>query len=83
MAYPFPAGVSGFVDPGDELAIETLESCAAERRKRGLPSYTREELERLFEVKDAPAPPPLPELLPPNVISLATRRRGIARCSEE
>ena len=75
MAYPFPAGVSAFVDPDDELIIQTLESCAAERRKRGLPSYTREDLERLFEVKDAPAPPSLPETLPPNVIPLAACRR--------
>ena len=72
MAYPLPAGVSGLVDPDDEPYIAILEACAALRRELGYPSYTRADIERLFAVKDAPAPP---EPLPPNVRRLAARRR--------
>ena len=72
MAYPFPIGVSGFVDPEDEPYIELFELCAAARLGLGLPSYTREDLERLFALKDVPAPR---ERLPPNVIRLSTRSR--------
>ncbi len=67
VAFPFPIGVSGFVDPDDEPYIAFLELCAAARRGLGLPSYTRDDLERLFALKDIPAPP---EDLPPNVIRL-------------
>lgn len=76
MAFPFPQGVSGLVDPEDELYIDILESCAASRRRLGLPSYTREELEQLFSVKDAPAPEFSAEHLAPNVIAFPRRRRG-------
>lgn len=72
MAYPFPIGVSGFVDPDDEPYIELFELCAAARLGLGLPSYTRDDLERLFALKDVPAPP---DRLPPNVIRLSERSR--------
>lgn len=75
MAFPFPQGVSGLVDPDDEPYIELLEACAESRRALGLPSYTREELEQLFSVKDAPAPEPSAERVAPNVIALPVRRR--------
>ena len=67
MASPFPIGVSGLVDPDDEPYITILELCAAARRGLGMPSYTRADLERLFALKDVPAPP---EQLPPNVVRL-------------
>ena len=72
MAYEFPAGVSGLVDPDDEPYIAILEECAALRRELGYPTYTRADIERLFAVKDAPAPA---QRLPPNVVRLAARRR--------
>jgi hypothetical protein len=72
MSYALPAGVSGLVDPDDEPYIAILEACAALRRELGYPSYTRADIERLFAVKDAPAPP---ERLPPNVLRLSARRR--------
>jgi len=65
VAAPFPPGVSGLIDPDDEPIIAILEACADDRARRGLPSYTRDDLDRLFQVLDAP--PPAPEL-PPNVI---------------
>jgi hypothetical protein len=71
MAHSFPAGVSGLVDPDDEPYIAILEACAALRRELGYPSYTRPDIERLFAVKDEPAPP---ESLPPNVLRFAPRR---------
>ena len=74
VAYPFPKGVSGLVDPDDEPYIAFLESCAATRRTLGMASYSRAELEELFHVKDAPAPPPRAETLPPNVIRLRRPR---------
>jgi len=67
VAFPFPAGVSGLVDPDDEPYIMLLELCAAARRGLGMPSYTRADLERLVALKDIPAPL---EQLPPNVIRL-------------
>ncbi len=67
MAALFPAGVSGLIDPDDEPIIAILEACADDRARRGLPSYTRDDLERLFQVLDAPVPEPD---LPPNVIPL-------------
>jgi hypothetical protein len=67
VASPFPIGVSGLVDPDDEPYITLLELCAAARLALGLPSYTRDDLERLVALKDVPAPP---ERLPPNVIRL-------------
>lgn len=79
MAFPFPQGVSGLVDPDDELYIDLFEACAASRRRLGLPSYTREEIELLFCVKDAPAPPPAHEPLPPNVLALPLDRRPCRR----
>jgi hypothetical protein len=71
VASPFPAGVSGLVDPDDEPYIAFLEECAAARRQLGVPSYSRDDLERLFAVKDAPAPP---ERLPPNVVRITAQR---------
>lgn len=76
MAFPFPLGVSGLLDPDDETYIELLEACAESRRRLGMPSYTREELEQFFSVKDAPAPESSPEDFAPNVIALSSRRRG-------
>jgi hypothetical protein len=67
VASPFPSGVSGLVDPDDEPYIAFLELCAAARRGLGLPTYTRADLERLFALKDVPAPQ---ERLPRNVIRL-------------
>jgi len=72
VAFPFPAGVSGFVDPDDEPIIAILEQCAQERRRLGLPSYSRADLERLFQVLDAPAPR---EKRPANVLPLPLNRR--------
>ncbi len=74
MAFPFPVGVSGLIDPDDEPYIEILEQCAAARRELGYPSYSRADLELLFALKDTPAPP---TRLPPNVIRLKDGgRRG-------
>ena len=64
-------GISALVDPDDEPYLAILEICAAERRRLGMESYTRAELERLFAVLDAPAPPPV---LPANVIPFDRRR---------
>ncbi len=72
MAYPLPAGISGLVDPDDEPYIAILEECAAMRRRLGFPSYSRADIERLFAVKDTPAPD---DPLPPKVRRLAPRRR--------
>jgi len=72
-------GVSALVDPDDEASIAFLELCAASRRELGLPSYSRDDIERLFACLDAAGPAPQP--LPPNVISFppsdgrARRRR--------
>ncbi len=49
----------------DDEYIALLEMCAAERRRLGLPTYTREDLELLFELVDSPVPEPK---LPPNVL---------------
>lgn len=65
MAFPFPLGVSGLVDPDDEPMIDLLELCAQARRELGLPTYSRDDVERLFACLDAPAPT---RPLPPNVI---------------
>ena len=72
MAFPFPPGVSGLVDPDDEPVIAILEQCAADRLRLGLPSYSRADLERLFQVLDAPEPRPV---LPANVILFHAERR--------
>ncbi|GAC1578767.1 MAG: hypothetical protein NVS3B7_12510 [Candidatus Elarobacter sp.] len=85
VACPFPEGVSGLVHPDDEPYIAILEACAASRRSLGMPSYTRAELEQLFLVKDAPAPPPRVEPHPQNVIPMparlgSRRRRESDRC---
>jgi len=74
VAYPFPQGVSALIDPDDEPYIAILEQCAQARRELGFPSYSRADLERLFAVKDAEAPP---RSLPANVIDLPPER---ARC---
>jgi hypothetical protein len=60
----------------DEEYIALLEMCAAERRRLGLPSYTREHLELLFELVDAPVPEPV---LPPNVVRFRPREGRRAR----
>jgi hypothetical protein len=73
VAFPFPAGVSGLIDPDDEAIIAILEQCAADRRRLGLASYTRADLDRLFQVLDAPAPR---AELPPNVIPFPAERRS-------
>jgi hypothetical protein len=65
VAFPFPPGLSGLLDPDDEPIIAILEQCAEDRRRLGLPTYSRDDLERLFQVLDAPAPR---DELPPNVI---------------
>lgn len=75
MTNPLPAGVSALIDPDDEPIIAILEECAAERRRLGLPSYTREDLDRLFQILDSPAPV---TGLPANVIRLRPRRRTLA-----
>ena len=58
----------------DEEYIALLEMCAEERRRLGLPTYTREDLELLFELVDVSVPEPP---LPPNVVrfSRPARRR--------
>jgi hypothetical protein len=72
VVIPLPPGVSAFVDPDDEPIISILEQCAEERRRLGLPSYSRDDLERLFQVLNAPAPE---RPLPANVIPIAAARR--------
>jgi hypothetical protein len=76
VAFPFPPGVSGLVDPDDESFIALLELCAAARRNLGLPSYTRADLERLVALKDIIIPP---GPLPPNVLPLTKPRPASAR----
>jgi hypothetical protein len=73
VAYPFPIGISALIDPDDEPIVAILEQCAEHRRRLGLPSYTREDLDRLFQILDASAVPELP----PNVIRLRPRRRRL------
>ncbi|HEX3466582.1 MAG TPA: hypothetical protein VHT05_00620 [Candidatus Elarobacter sp.] len=70
MAFPFPAGVSGLIDPDDESFIALFELCAAARLDLDMPSYTRDDIERLFELKDVDAPP---EPLPRNVVRFTRR----------
>jgi|GEM_PF-2210057 hypothetical protein len=74
VAFPFPVGVSGLIDPDDEPTIAFLELCAEARRRLGLPSYSRDDVERLFACIDAPAPAPPP--LPPNVIRFPSGGRA-------
>jgi len=72
VAYPFPTGTSGLIDPDDEPIVAILEQCAEDRRRFGLHSYTREDLDRPFPILESSA------LLPdssPNVIRLRARRR--------
>lgn len=76
VAFPFPAGVSGLVDPDDESFIALLELCATARRGLGLPSYTRDDLERLVALKDIIIPP---DPFPPNVLPLVETRPARAR----
>jgi hypothetical protein len=71
VAFPFPPGVSGLIDPDDEPIIAILEQCAADRLRLGLPTYSRADLERLFQVLDAPPPR---TKLPPNVIRFPADR---------
>jgi hypothetical protein len=76
VAFPFPPGVSGLIDPDDESFIALLELCATARRNLGLPSYTRADLERLVALKDIilePGP------LPPNVLPLKPARSSRVR----
>jgi hypothetical protein len=73
VAFPFPNGVSGLIDPDDEPIIAILELCAEDRRRLGLPTYSRDDLERLFRVLDAPAPR---SPSPANVIPLRRDRRA-------
>lgn len=70
--FALPAGVSALIDPDDEASISLLETCAALRRQLGLPTYSRADLERLFQVLDAPAPS---RPLPPNVVPFRERQR--------
>jgi hypothetical protein len=72
VAFFLPAGVSALVDPDDEASICFLERCAALRQRLGLPTYSRGDLERLFQILDAPAPP---RSLPPNVLPFPERSR--------
>jgi hypothetical protein len=74
VAFPFPLGVSGLIDPEDEPIVAILEQCAEDRRRLGLPSYTREDLDRLFQILDACAP--LPETSS-KVIRLRPRGRPL------
>jgi hypothetical protein len=75
VAFPFPAGVSGLIDPDDEPIIAILEQCAADRTRLGLPTYSRDDLDRLFQVLDAPAPR---AELPFNVIPFPDGRRPLS-----
>jgi len=72
VAYPFPPGVSGLVDPDDEPYIEILEQCAQDRLRLGMPAYSRDDLDRLFQILDAPAPR---AKLPANVIPFPSECR--------
>jgi len=72
VAFPFPAGVSGLIHPDDEPTIAILEQCAQDRMRLGLPTYSREDLDRLFQILDAPAPR---TELPVNVIRFPAGRR--------
>ncbi|HEY0614743.1 MAG TPA: hypothetical protein VGC96_08880 [Candidatus Elarobacter sp.] len=71
MASPLPAGVSALIHPDDEPIVAILEQCGVDRRTLGLPSYTRDDLDRLFQILDAPVPEPV---LPPNVLPLRRAR---------
>lgn len=71
VTFTFPAGVSGFIDPDDESFITLFELCAAARLELDMPSYTRDDIERLFELKDVVAPR---EPLPPNVVRFTRAR---------
>ena len=75
-----PASVSADRQPtADDLPADATERArglqswahALEGRRLGLPSYTRADLERLFAVLDAPAPP---REWPANVIPLPPHR---------
>lgn len=78
VAYPLPDGISALIHPDDEPIIAILEQCAEDRRRLGLPSYTRDDLDRLFQVLEAPAPEPK---LPPNVLAFAAPRTHARRGS--
>jgi hypothetical protein len=73
VAFPFPEGVSGLIDPDDEPYIAILELCALARRELGFPSYSRADLERLFALKDVEAPP---QEAPTNVVQLPRSARN-------
>jgi hypothetical protein len=68
--FPLPAGVSALIHPDDEASIGLLELCASLRHQLGLPTYSRADLERLFQVLDSPAPS---RPLPPNVVPFRER----------
>jgi RNAse (barnase) inhibitor barstar len=72
VAFLLPAGVSALIDPDDEASVSFLELCAALRQRLGLPTYSRADLDRLFQVLDAPVPS---RPLPPNVIPFRERHR--------
>jgi hypothetical protein len=72
VLFPLPAGVSALIDPDDEVSIGLLEICASLRQQAGLPTYSRADLERLFQVLDAPAPS---RPLPPNVLPFRQPQR--------
>jgi len=76
VAFPLPSGISALIDPDDESFIALLEHCASARRDLGMPSYTRDDLERLVALKDIIIPP---EPLPPNVLPLAHSPRARKR----
>lgn len=73
MAYPLPEGISALIHPDDEPTIAILEQLAHERASLGLPTYTRDDLDRLFQILDAPAPS---DTLPANVIRFPHQRRA-------
>lgn len=72
MAFRLPPDVSALIDPDDEASIGLLEICAALRQRLGLPTYSRGDLDRLFQILDAPAPT---RALPPNVLPFRPRGR--------
>jgi hypothetical protein len=72
VVFALPSGVSALIDPDDEASISLLEICAALRQQLGLPTYSRGDLDRLFQVLDAPAPS---RPLPPNVVAFRARRQ--------
>jgi len=77
MLLPLPAGVSALIDPDDEVSIGLLEICASLRQQVGLPTYSRADLDRLFQVLDAPAPSrPLPANVLPFRQPAAPSRRA-------